>query len=162
VPELLAARLHCCIVGALRIDAAGYQTKIIKHCDEKNILYAIRATSSATIKETIASLSDTDWQPLLDKQGDEVKEEATFRTTHCIGDYEKPFTLVIQRKAIQGQTELDLAQQEETQEISAGGYIPVAIEISAFIARPLHSMASLKFLTIDPLLFVISPCHEIK
>ncbi|NOX91260.1 MAG: YqgE/AlgH family protein [Gammaproteobacteria bacterium] len=39
-------------------------------------------------------------------------------------------------------------------------HIPVAFEIQAFIARTLHSMATLKFLTIDRLSFVISPCHE--
>lgn len=32
-----------CFIQALRIDCAGYQTKIIKHCDEKSITYAIRA-----------------------------------------------------------------------------------------------------------------------
>ncbi len=32
-----------CFVKSLRIDAAGYQTKIIKYCDESNIRYAIRA-----------------------------------------------------------------------------------------------------------------------
>jgi len=41
-------------------------------------------------------------------------------------------------------------------------HIPTTIEIQAFIARPLHSMAALKSLTIDGLLFVISPCHEMN
>ncbi|VAW44511.1 hypothetical protein MNBD_GAMMA04-724, partial [hydrothermal vent metagenome] len=46
---------------------------------------------------------------------------------HCIGDYEKPFTLIIQRKATQGQADLDLMQQEGAEEISAGGYLYRAI-----------------------------------
>ena len=36
-----------CTVGALRIDAAGYQTKIIAYCDKQGIEYAIRAKTSA-------------------------------------------------------------------------------------------------------------------
>jgi hypothetical protein len=57
-----------------------------------------------------------------------VKGEATYRTTHCIGNDEKPFTLIIQRKRVQGQTALDLEQQEAGAEaISAGGYIYRAI-----------------------------------
>jgi len=116
-----------CRIRALRIDAAGYQTKIIRHCDDEDILYAIRAKTSAALKEEIENLKESDWQPHLDKQGEEVKGQATYRTTHCIGDYEKPFTLIIQRKAIKGQAVLDLSQQEGAEEISVGGYIYRAI-----------------------------------
>lgn len=117
-----------CCIKALRIDAAGYQAKIVKHCDDENILYAIRAKTCTAIKEEIASLSESDWQPQLDKQGEVVKGEATYRTTHCIGNYEKPFTLIIQRKRVQGQTALDLEQQEAgAEEINTGGYVYRAI-----------------------------------
>ena len=116
-----------CHIKALRIDAAGYQTKIIKHCDDENILYAIRAKTCASLKEENASLTDADWQPQLDKQGKEIKGQATYRTTHCIGDYEKAFTLIIQRKAIRGQVDLDLAQPASAEEITANGYIYRAI-----------------------------------
>ena len=90
-----------CTVKALRIDAAGYQTGIIKYCDENGIEYAIRAKSSAALREQIAVVKDSDWQPLEDKKGSAVIGEDTYRTSMCIGDYEKAFTLVIQRKAIQ-------------------------------------------------------------
>ncbi|WP_419621374.1 hypothetical protein, partial [Thiolapillus sp.] len=43
-------------------------------------------------------LAATDWQPLYDKQGKRVCGQDTYRTSHCIGDYEKAFTLIIQRK----------------------------------------------------------------
>jgi len=48
-----------CAVNAQRIDSAGYQTKIIRHCDEDNIFYAIRTNASATLKETTKELSIT-------------------------------------------------------------------------------------------------------
>ena len=49
---------------------------------------------------------------------------------HCIGDYEKPFTLIIQRKAIQGQADLDLENQDGAEEIHVGGYLYRAIATS--------------------------------
>ncbi len=114
-----------CIVQYLRIDAAGYQVKIIEHCDKNKINYAIRATMSNVIKEAIIASTETDWQPMLNKKGVVIKGQDTFRTVHCIGDYEKPFTLIIQRKRIKGQAELDASQQSE--EIINKGYIYRAI-----------------------------------
>lgn len=52
-----------CFVQNLRIDAAGYQVKIIKHCEEHGIRYVIRAKLSKAVKEQIDVLSDKDWQP---------------------------------------------------------------------------------------------------
>jgi len=116
-----------CFVQSLRIDAAGYQTKIIKYCDENTINYAIRAKTSAAIKEQISVLAEEVWSPLLDKQGKPIENQDTYRTTHCIGDYEKPFTLIIQRKRIKGQAELDLGHSDSDEQIAAQGYIYRAI-----------------------------------
>ena len=116
-----------CFVQSLRIDAAGYQTKIIRYCDENNIRYAIRAKMNAAVKELLASLSDDDWQPLLDKKGNPINDQETYRTANCIGDYEKAFTLVIQRKIIKGQINIDLDADNTGEEISSQGYIYRAI-----------------------------------
>ena len=82
---------------------------------------------SKTIKAQIDSLSEEDWQPLLNKQGQPVDNQDTYRTTHCIGDYAKPFTLIIQRTRIQGQVELDLDPQCTGEELYSQGYIYRAI-----------------------------------
>ena len=111
-----------CFVQSLRIDAAGYQKKIIQHCDSKNIRYAIRAKTSATIKEQIDALTEADWQPLLDKQGEPITGQHTTRILHWISDYEKPFTLVIQRQRFQGQAELELDEPQSGEEVCTGGY----------------------------------------
>lgn len=116
-----------CFVQSLRIDSAGYQTKIIRYCDDQNIGYAIRAKMSATIKHYIDSLNDEDWTPFVTKQGEASRYQDTCRTVHCIGDYEKAFTLVIQRKRIRGQAELDLDTDTTGEEITSGGYIYRAI-----------------------------------
>jgi hypothetical protein len=116
-----------CFVESLRIDSAGYQAKIIKHCDDGGIGYAIRAKMSATIKATINSLKEESWKPFINKKGEEVAHQNTCRTVHCIGDYEKAFTLIIQRKRIKGQVELELGSDNTGEEIISSGYIYRAI-----------------------------------
>ena len=116
-----------CTVNALRIDAAGYQANIIRYCDDNVIEYAIRAKTSATMRAQIAVIEDTDWEPLLDKQENVVSGQDTYRTSYCIGDYEKPFTLIIQRKAINGQAALDLEAADDAEKISVGGYVYRAV-----------------------------------
>jgi hypothetical protein len=71
--------------------------------------------------------SDSDWQPLIDKKGEPINGEDTYRTSFCIGDYEKAFTLIVQRKAIQGQANLELESENNADELSIGGYIYRAI-----------------------------------
>ncbi len=116
-----------CSLKALRIDAAGYQTKIIQYCDDEGIEYAIRAKTSAAMRAQIEAASDSGWQPLYNKQGEAVSGQDTYRTSHCIGDYEKAFTLIIQRKAIRGQASLDLDSHNSADEINQGGYVYRAI-----------------------------------
>ncbi len=116
-----------CALNALRIDAAGYQTKIIEYCDTQGIEYAIRAKTSAAMRAQIEAASDSDWQPLLDKQGKPISGQDTYRTSFCIGDYEEAFTLVIQRTALKGQASLDLDSQESSEAINQGGYVHRAI-----------------------------------
>jgi len=118
-----------CKVRKLRIDAAGYQTRIIQYCDQQGIEYAIRAKMSATIKEQIKAFEESDWSPLLNRKGEEIRNQQTCRMIHWIGDYEEPFTLIIQRKQLKGQTALELEQEEAetTEQINDGRYIYRAI-----------------------------------
>ncbi len=128
--ENLSFIQHCekslpdsCFVQSLRIDAAGYQKKIIEYCDKKAIKYAIRAKTSAAIKEQIDALTEPDWQPLQDKQGEPVAGQDTYRLAHWISDYEKPFTLIVQRKRIKGQVELALDTADSGEQMVSQGYI---------------------------------------
>lgn len=111
----------------MRIDSAGYQTKIIQYGDENAISYAIRAKISATLKEHINSLKQVDWKPFISKKGEQISGQDTCRTVHCIGDYERAFTLIIQRTRIKGQAELDLNSESMSEEIVSGSYIYRAI-----------------------------------
>ncbi len=116
-----------CFIQALRIDCAGYQTKIIQHCDEKNIQYAIRALMSKNMKAHFNTLKPEVWQPLLDKNKQPIENQETYRTSHCIGSYKKAFTLIVQRTKIIGQVEIDLEDSTSTGEVTLGGYVYRAI-----------------------------------
>lgn len=117
-----------CVIKSLRIDAAGYQEDIIRDCDEQNRQYAIRAKKSAAIKRIIADLSEDDWEAFYDKSGEKVEHVHTARRPHCIGDYEKAFSIVIQRTKISGQSELDLGDKDhDSSEIEMDGFIYRAI-----------------------------------
>ena len=113
----------------LRIDCAGYQEAIFKHCDTHSIQYAIRAMMSQDIRDTIAQASQKDWEPLVHKNGELSKTQSHLRTVHCIGSYEKAFTLIIQRKLKKGQGELDVSQSKSTSndELTIGNYVYRAI-----------------------------------
>jgi hypothetical protein len=80
-----------------------------------------------TIKEQIEAFSESDWNPLLNRKGEKISKQQTCRIVHWIGGYEEPFTLIIQRKQIQGQTELDLENEESAGQISDSSYIYRAI-----------------------------------
>ncbi|WP_456406828.1 IS1380 family transposase [Thiolapillus sp.] len=106
----------------LRIDAAGYQSRIIEYCDQNNIQYAIRARMSATIKAQIEAMEESDWKPLLNRDGEEISDQQSCRIPHWIGDYEAPFTLIIQRKRIKGQMELGLGSDDHAEQMSDSQY----------------------------------------
>ncbi len=84
-----------CYVKTLRIDVAGYQTDIIKYCDQQRVAYAVRAKMSAYLKDVILSAPENDWQPVLNRKGDMISGHSTYPTVHFIGDYEQTFTVVV-------------------------------------------------------------------
>ncbi len=114
-------------LARLRIDCAGYQKSIIQYCDKENIHFAIRAMMSQKIKDCYNGLDEEQWEQVLDKEGQPTTMHA-HRTTHTISDYEKPFTLVIQRTPKSGQGQLDI--DCDTDEIESNGYIYRAIATS--------------------------------
>ena len=115
-----------CTVGALRIDAAGYQTSIIQYCNQQHIQYAIRAKMSPSIKRHISELSDDQWTPLIKRSGEASTWQSTYTMPHCIGDYDQAFTLVIQRQPMR-QSTLDLGDESDSETHCVQGYIYRAI-----------------------------------
>ena len=107
----------------ITITSQAIRQRLFNTDDETDIGYAIRARSSSAMREQIQAVRDSDWKPLIDRQGEIIDEEETCHTSFCIGKYERPFTLIIQRKAVKGQAELDLVSEYTEEEIAMGDYI---------------------------------------
>lgn len=114
-------------IKKLRIDAAGYQQKIIEYVDQQPIQYGIRAKMSRAVKEHIEQLSETNWRPMIHRNGEVSQSQQTYRMLHCIGDYDQPFTLVIQRIPLKGQASLDLDDADGQEQLEDSRYIYRAI-----------------------------------
>ncbi len=111
----------------LKIDCAGYQKSIIQYCDEEKVHFAIRSIMSKSLKSYINTLDEDAWEPIIKPDGSESKM-CSHRTTHKISNYEKPFTLIIQRTPKSGQQQLDLNQGDD--EMESNGYVYRAIATS--------------------------------
>jgi hypothetical protein len=112
----------------LRIDAAGYQTAIIRHCLDQEIEFAIRAKMSQNLRSLIISRPESDWQPLIGRDGQARHGESVCQVVHTIGDLESPFTVVVQRKTLSGQVDLAFdIDGEVVDEVIHDGYLYRAI-----------------------------------
>ena len=119
-------------VGAVRIDAAGYQAAIIDMCCARGIKFAIRAKHCKSLKDAIQAQSEDQWQPLLDRQGRPIEGASTLRTVHTMDKSQNPFTLIVQRQAIKGQLDLDLDLDltDDQETVQRGGYLYRALAVS--------------------------------
>lgn len=107
-------------IAKLRSDSAGYQAKIIDYCIDNKVTFAIRAKLHASLKKQIVALPESDWT--LYKE-----DESTTQIVHTMEKSHHAFMLIIQRKRIKGQLELDLNIAEKTDEVTDGVYIYRAI-----------------------------------
>ena len=111
----------------LRIDAAGYQVAIIDECIERHIQFAIRAKMSTSLKTHIEALIDDQWQPLLNRDGKIIEGESVCRLVHTMEKSQHAFTVIVQRKKIEGQLPLDLETETSGELIQRGIYLYRAI-----------------------------------
>jgi hypothetical protein len=112
----------------LRIDAAGYQTAIIRHCLDQGIEFAIRAKMSQNLRSLIISRPESDWEPLIGRNDQPRDGESTCQVVHTIGDLETSFTVVVQRKPLSGQVDLAFdIEGEVVDEVTHEGYLYRAI-----------------------------------
>ena len=120
----------------VRIDAAGYQHKIIDKLIDQEVEFAIRAKMSASLKKFILSQPEGHWQDMVDRKGKEVASEQTVRLTHTMEDSKHAFEVIVQRKEIKGQLELEI-EQSDTESLTQGAYIYRAIATNSLKLRTL-------------------------
>ncbi len=117
-------------LSGLRIDAAGYQVAIIDECVDRKLKFAIRAKMSQGLKNQIKAHCEERWQPLLDREGRPIDGESTIRLVHTMEKSRHSFTVIVQRRFIKGQQEMDLGVQDEQEIIRCGTYLYRAIAVS--------------------------------
>lgn len=79
-----------------RSDSAAYNSDIINFCFEKGILFTITADMDSSIKSSIKSIPDNEWQPLYDRYGVLTdRQYASF--VHCMNNSNNAFTIIVQR-----------------------------------------------------------------
>jgi len=111
----------------LRIDAAGYQVAIIDECIERGIQFAIRAKMNTSLKALIEGQTEEQWQPLLNRDGKIIEGESTCRLVHTMEKSQHAFTVIVQRRKIEGQLTLDLETESSGELIQRGLYLYRAI-----------------------------------
>lgn len=79
-----------------RSDSAGYDSKVINACQEREIIFTITADQDPAVRDTLKTLKDSDWKKLLDENGQDTGREYAL-AIHCMGKSKEPFTLIIQR-----------------------------------------------------------------
>lgn len=81
-----------------------------------------------SIRRWASQRDDDEWEVMYDKHG-QPTGQSVICTTHCIGDYDKPFKLIIQRQPKSPQAELDLgtSDSQDRAEYVHSGYIYRAI-----------------------------------
>ena len=112
-------------LSKLRIDAAGYQATILDYAFDHNIEFAIRAKMSRELRKMIVSHAESDWQPVMMRDGTLSEHESSCRMIHMMNNSTTPFTLVVQRKIRGGQQSLEL--DDDSESAIHGGYLYRAI-----------------------------------
>lgn len=91
-------------IKAFRSDSAAYQAKVINHCQEEGIEYAIGGDLDAAVKGVIQGMREEEWRPY---QNGFIGE-----TVHCMNETKEAFRLVVIRRPYQGK----LFDEEESTE----------------------------------------------
>ena len=80
-------------IKAFRADSAAYQAKVINHCQDNGITYAIGGDLDEAVKKVIPTIKDEDWKPY---QNGFIGE-----TVHCMNETKEAFRLVVIRRPFQ-------------------------------------------------------------
>jgi hypothetical protein len=81
-------------ITAFRADSAAYQAKVINHCHDNGIAYAIGGDLDEAVKKVILMIKDDEWRPY---QNGFIGE-----TIHCMNETKEAFRLVAIRRPFQG------------------------------------------------------------
>jgi len=84
---------------AVRIDSAGYMSEIVNYCDEESIHYTIVADHNSAVMESVASIPETAWDTLYDRDGVDWGCEIA-ETKYVMSKSKRASRLIIKRQAL--------------------------------------------------------------
>ena len=117
-------------VHRARIDAAGYQARIINHFTSRGIGYAIRARLDASVAGQTGALDESRRQPFIERDGTASETQQTARFLHSMNDTPEAFAAVVQRLRKSGRQELEPGCPQAGDTLSQGGCIYRALATS--------------------------------
>ena len=113
-----------------RIDAAGYQARIINRFTSRGIGYAIRARLDASVAGQTGALDESQRQPFIERDGTASLAQQTARFLHSMNGTPEAFAAVVQRRRKSGRQELELDCPQAGDTLSQGGCICRALATS--------------------------------
>ena len=87
-------------IKAVRIDSAGYMSDIVNYCDGESIHYTIVADHNSAIMSRVASIPETDWQTLYDREGINWGFEIA-ETKYVMGKGKRASRLIVKRQSLE-------------------------------------------------------------
>lgn len=85
-------------VRRFRSDSAGYQASVIDWCEAHDIIFAIRGKMDAAVIKLISSIKETDWKPLIGRDGYKIPGQCVTSVVHTMEKTKKSFRMVVIRK----------------------------------------------------------------
>jgi len=113
-----------------RIDAAGCQARIISHFTSRGIDYAIRARLDKSVAEQIRALDESQWRPLIERDGSAGEAQQTARFPHSMHGTPEAFEVAVRRMRKSGRQELELDRPQDGDTLSQGGFACRALATS--------------------------------
>jgi hypothetical protein len=96
-------------IGRVRIDAAGYQSKVMNYAHRKGVRYTITADQDVAVKRAIKGIEAEGWKEWRDSDGIKTGREYG-ETIHSMNETDHAFRLVVERWA---NPQRDLFEQRE-------------------------------------------------
>lgn len=85
-------------ISDVRIDSAGYQSKIVDYCQDNSLNYSITADQDVSVKQAIKTIPANTWKPLHDRlDGFKTKREVA-EINHTMNNSNHCFRLIVQRE----------------------------------------------------------------
>jgi len=128
-------------IGAIRADAAAYQSAIINYCATTQKLFAIGAHLDTAVRNAIHGIPPANWVPYQDGH---IAE-----TVHSMEDTRESFRLIVVRRPVQPTLSGEVNETERFKAIATNRFEPAAEALAWYNQRGEASENRIKELKLD-------------